>query len=122
VAFVIGATFTVLAIGKGSAVSDAQKSILAGGGSISTCAAPSSPFVTDCTTLHDALSKRDSLENAAIGSFLIGGALLGATLAYAFWPTNRRPNKWEPSLAGVHLRPEPMIGRDVGGLVLKGAF
>lgn len=122
VAFIVGVTFTVLTAAKGSTISDRQKSIVANGGSTGSCSAPGATFADDCAALHDALTKRDSLGNIAVGSFLISGAVIGATLAYAFWPTRRKRELWEPSFAGARVRPEPMIGAGGGGLLLKGSF
>ncbi len=122
VAFIVGATFTVLAVSQGSTVRDHQKTIVANGGTIGSCAAPTAPFADECGALHDSLTKRDSRANMAVGSFLIGGAVVGATLAYAFWPTRRNRETWTPSYGGVRVRPEPMIGAGVGGLQLRGSF
>lgn len=120
VAFGVGVTLVALSFGKGSAADDARKKIIADGGSTATCAAPSAAFVADCASLHDSLSKRDSLANAAVGSFLVAGGLLGATLLYAYWPSSKKRDNWEPSIARV--RPAPLVGRGVGGLVVTGSF
>jgi len=119
IAFAATAVLAVLAIGKSASADDTRKAIVAGGGNSATCASPGA-FATQCATLHDQLHSRDSLANAAVGTFLVGGAILGATIAYALWPTGKKRDVWEPSIARV--RTEPLIGRGMGGLVVTGAF
>jgi hypothetical protein len=120
VAAAIGVALAALAIGKSSSADDQRKAIAGAGGNTTTCAAPAGAFVDPCASLHDTLSKRDSLANGSLVSFAVGGALLGATIAYALWPQGRSRDRWEPTLARV--RPEPLVGRGVGGLVVTGSF
>jgi hypothetical protein len=120
-ALVVGVTFTVLAVSKASSASNAQTSIRAAGGNGSSCMDPvATTFAGPCATLHDALVQRDTFADVALGGYLVMAAAAGATLAYLFWPGRARPAAWSPTVASV--RPAPLVGSGVGGVMLSGAF
>jgi hypothetical protein len=106
---VLGVVFTVLANGKSSQAATLGTELGAHAG-VAACALTSAATSTDCGSLRSLLGRQTTFGNAAIGSFVAGGAVALGTGAYALWPT----------LSGVRLL--PTAAERFGGMVFEGAF
>jgi hypothetical protein len=78
-----------------------------------------SAVAADCVTLKSTLTSKSTLSNAAVTSFLVGGALALTTAALGVW-TGVTPAtvKQRPTA----LRVVPVVSAQGGGLVMVGAW
>jgi len=104
-----GVGLTVAAIGKGD---EAKAAAVAGGRS--ACFTPPSGRKTACDALASAWRDRDSLNNAAVGAFVLGGVLTAATVGLFVWRGS----------IGEHaaIQVAPSVGKRSGGVILTGQW
>jgi PEGA domain len=109
VAVAIGAGLTVAANGKGSAA-DRAEAMLPNSGPQAPCAT----YMSACATIVDDRQAHDVLARGALGTFIAGGVLGVATLAYAVAALKRS--------AGTEVKVVPVVGTDRAGVAVLGAW
>jgi tetratricopeptide (TPR) repeat protein len=101
----------VVAGSKGSEADSMLAKLKATGGAV-PC-----PAASGCTELKALRSDHDTFHNMAVGFFVVGGLVAGATVAYTFLAAP----KPKPS-DSAFVRAAPVVSAEGGGLVLTGAF
>jgi tetratricopeptide (TPR) repeat protein len=101
----------VVAGSKGSEADSMLAKLKATGGAV-PC-----PAASGCTELKALRSDHDTFHNMAVGFFVVGGLVAGATVAYTFLAAP----KPKPS-DSAFVRAAPVVSAEGGGLVLIGAF
>ncbi|MCC6553526.1 MAG: PEGA domain-containing protein [Polyangiaceae bacterium] len=104
----MGVGFTVAANGKNS---DADALRAPGGDS----ACLQQPRPSTCDALKEAKGEVDTLTNAAIGGFVVGGVAAVATAVYALWPRERAAKATDMGVA-------PWAGPGAAGCAVGGRF
>jgi hypothetical protein len=113
---VLGATFAGLRASRSSDATTLHDEIANAGGRCAGGGA-GTPFAERCAALSSATSKGDAFGTASVVSFVVGGAALAGLVGWAlFAPSSPSSEK------AARLRVTPALGRDVGGVVLAGAF
>lgn len=86
-----------------------------------TCVPDWASFNTKvCADLQDKLEARDTFYNAAIGTFIVGGAAAAGTVLYLLWPS---PQEKTPRQAIVRdLRLTPVFSPTGSELLVSGSF
>lgn len=107
--FVAGIALTVAANGKASDASSLRAQV----GGRSACTA--SPAPSPCADLQSAVSSKVTLSNAAVGTFVVGGAFALATVGLGVWQS-MAPKKT------AALRVVPVVGAGEGGIVVVGSW
>ncbi len=113
---VLGVVFTVLANGKSSQTATLGNELRARAGA-AACDHPSAANAAECSRLQSLFGGQSTFRNAAIGSFVAGGALALGTGAYALWPTLSGR-----STSGSRVRALPSVGARFGGVMVEGEF
>jgi hypothetical protein len=104
----LGAGLTAAANGKAADVARMQT------GQTSRCTAPAPSEAASCASLHEATTSRARLSNAAVTSFIGGGALAIASAGLGIWAgLSSRPTRVEAA---------PVVGASYVGLTLRGAW
>lgn len=118
VAFTTALALNLAANAQANIARRTQTSIHDAGGSASACTAPTAIYARDCSTLHNALSSRDTYANLSVAGYVVASAAAVATIAYVVWPAEGREKRgWVSS-----VRPSPLVGTGTGGLQLTGKF
>jgi hypothetical protein len=111
-AVVAGVVFTVLANGKASDAQTQLSSLVQSNGS-AACTGTQVP--TGCSELHNMDHAKDTFANAALWSFVGGGAVGAATLIFAIAAAPAGPPK-----AGVRVA--PIVTAQGGGVMVGGSW
>jgi hypothetical protein len=119
----LGVGLNLAANGKANEAHAEQAAIASGGGTTSTCSAPSAALAPTCSALRGSLTARDLEANVAAGSYVAGGIVAVATVAYWVWPAIER--SLEPE--GHHhwsgmASLTPSIDPRGGGFAITGVF
>jgi hypothetical protein len=117
----IGAGLTAAANGKGTDAEALRASV----GSSSACYQPTLAQAQTCSDLSDALKSKDSLSNAAVGMFVVGGALaIGTAGLFVYSMMVPRPSDETaaPKAAAASLRIIPIVDEANRGVMVVGAW
>lgn len=113
VAVVLGVTFTIVA-NQRATDAESQRNAFLQDGVNKPCATP--PLSSRCAEFESTLSSQQTFTNAAIASFVLGGALGAGTAIYALvTPTSTPKPKPDVKVA-------PAVSTNGGGLVVAGVW
>jgi hypothetical protein len=113
--FIVGGALLGVSSGKATEVSDQATAI---GNARKSCLA-SSPVYDQaaCTTLEDTAHSADTMHNAGIAMFVVGGVAAAGAVTWLLLPAP----KPKPA-AALTLRPTPVLAPGQAGLLVTGSF
>jgi hypothetical protein len=109
---VVGVVLTVLANGRASDAEKLRQDLITEGGGFALCP---NINLSKCAELKDTVRAKVDLTNAALWSFVAGGAIGAGTLVYGL--VTMRPAASPPSVQVV-----PLLGTGASGLFVSGKF
>jgi len=125
VGVLVGAISAIVASGYGSSAEERRDVLLRSPGGANACLDPTK--ASECATLHDLRSSRDTWANVSAWSFLLGGLAGAGTAVYALVLPRVMTTGPSASDAGESgPKPRAMVVPAVipsgGGIVVRGAF
>jgi len=119
VALAAAIALNLAANAEADAARSAQQSIRSAGGSTTSCAGAAA-LAASCSSLRDALSRRDAFGDVSVGAYVVAGLAAAATIAYAAWPERRAARRADLARASIHAA--PLADAHTGGVQLTGVF
>ena len=78
----------------------------------------SAVFRSDCSAFDSAASSHNTLQRVGVGSFIVGGAAIGATVGYLLWSRSKPEGKSR----GMNLHVLPELDGTTRGLLIERVF
>lgn len=113
--FIVGGALLGVSSGKASDVSDQATAI---GGARKSCVSTAVNYdQAACTTLENTARSADTLHNAGVAMFVVGGVAAAGALTWLLLPAPK-----PKATATITLHPAPVLGPGQGGLLVSGSF